>query len=85
MVLTTRFVVPPSRAGVGDPKQPAQIGTIRPPALLSLALPHLPPPLPTIILTVLKYLQIGGIFLNDIAALLFGVGFFVWLSSWLAP
>lgn len=52
--------------------------------LLSLALPHLPPPLPSIILNGMKYMQIGSVFLDDVAVLLFGVGFVVWLASWFA-
>ncbi|PSS00609.1 hypothetical protein PHLCEN_2v4119 [Hermanssonia centrifuga] len=58
------------------------VDPIRPHMLVSLALPHLPPPLPSIILNVMKYLQIGSVFLDDIAALLFGVGLLVWLASW---
>lgn len=52
--------------------------------LLSLALPHLPSPLPSIILSGMKYLQIGSIFVDDIAVLLFGIGVLIWVASWFA-
>lgn len=52
--------------------------------LLSLALPHLPSPLPSIILNGMKYLQIGSIFVDDIAVLLFGIGVLIWVASWFA-
>lgn len=47
---------------------------IEPPFLVTLALPHLPPPLPQLILNGLKYLRMGGSFLDDLAGLLFGLG-----------
>lgn len=52
--------------------------------LLALALPHLPPPLPAVITNGLKYLQIGGVFLDDISALIVGVGFLIWVANWVA-
>lgn len=55
---------------------------IRPPTLLALALPHLPQPIPKIITHVLKYIQMGSLFLNDVAALLFGMGVLIYYSSW---
>lgn len=55
---------------------------VQPPMLLALALPHLPPPLPSVILNGMKYLQIGSVFLDDIAILLFGIGLIVWIASW---
>ncbi len=57
---------------------------IQPPMLLALALPHLPPPLPAVITNGLKYLQIGGVFLDDISALIVGVGFLIWVANWVA-
>lgn len=56
----------------------------RPPFLLELALPHLPPPAPKIIITSLQYLQMGGMILNDLAVLIFGIGMVVLISSWKA-
>jgi len=55
---------------------------IQPPMLISLALPHLPPALSTVILAGLTYLQIGGVFLDDIAGIVVGFGFIVAVSSW---
>lgn len=57
---------------------------VQPPMLLSLALPHLPAPLPSVIINGMKYMQIGSVFFDDIAVLLFGVGFIIWLASWFA-
>ena len=36
------------------------------------------------ILNGMKYMQIGSVFLDDIAVLLFGVGFIIWFASWFA-
>jgi len=47
---------------------------IEPPFLVSLALPHLPPPFPSLILNGLKYIHMCGFFLDDLAGLLFGLG-----------
>lgn len=60
------------------------LDTIQPPMLLSLALPQLPKPLPSVILTGMKYMQIGGAFLDDLAALIFGLGMIVWVATWLS-
>ncbi|KAI8983280.1 hypothetical protein BD414DRAFT_77199 [Trametes punicea] len=57
---------------------------VQPPMLLALALPHLPPPLPTIITNGMKYLQIGGVFFDDISAVIVGLGFLVWAASWVS-
>ena len=57
---------------------------IRPPMLLAFALPHLPPPLPAVITNGLKYLQIGGVFLDDVSALLVGTGLLIWAAGWVA-
>ncbi|RDX51570.1 hypothetical protein OH76DRAFT_1435579 [Lentinus brumalis] len=61
-----------------------RLDPIQPPMLLALALPHLPPPLPAVITNGLKYLQIGGVFLDDISALIVGVGFLIWVANWVA-
>ncbi|KAG6820135.1 hypothetical protein H0H93_005010 [Arthromyces matolae] len=60
------------------------VDAVQPPMLLSLALPHLPPPLPSIITNALKYLQMGFLFLDDLAGVLVGLGFIVMLSGWFA-
>lgn len=58
--------------------------TTQPPMLLMLALPHLPKPLPTLVLTGLKYIQMGSTLLDDIAAVLVALGLLVAVSGWLA-
>jgi GET complex subunit GET2 len=52
--------------------------------LVALALPHLPPPFPSIILNILKYFQMGGLFLDDVAGLVVGVGFLILFAGWSA-
>ncbi|KAG6886558.1 hypothetical protein C0992_003383 [Termitomyces sp. T32_za158] len=55
---------------------------VQPPTLLAFVLPHLPPPLPSIIVNGLKYLQMGSLFLDDLAGLLVGIGFIIMFSGW---
>ncbi|KAG5636000.1 hypothetical protein H0H81_009427 [Sphagnurus paluster] len=57
---------------------------VQPPTLVALALPHLPPPLPSVIINGMKYLQMGSLFLDDLAGLIVGMGFLVLFSSWWA-
>lgn len=57
---------------------------VQPPMLLALALPHLPSPLPAIVTNGMKYLQIGGVFFDDISALIVGIGLLVWAASWVS-
>jgi len=57
---------------------------IQPPALLALALPHLPPPIPTLITTGFKYFNMGGLFLNDVSTAVVGVGLVVWLAGFIS-
>lgn len=54
---------------------------MQPPMLLALALPSLPPPLPAIITNGMKYLQIGGVFFDDLSALIVGIGFLIWVAG----
>ncbi|KAF8525113.1 hypothetical protein BU17DRAFT_42083 [Hysterangium stoloniferum] len=54
----------------------------RPPMLLGLVLPYLPPPFPKAILTSLKYFQMGSLVLDDLAILIFGIGLVVFVSNW---
>ncbi|KAJ7433561.1 hypothetical protein FB451DRAFT_1345085 [Mycena latifolia] len=56
----------------------------RPPMLLALALPHLPPPIPAMIVHGMKYLQMGSLFLDDVAAVIVGIGLIIWLATWRA-
>lgn len=57
---------------------------VQPPALLALALPHLPPPLPSLITNGLGYLRMGKAFLDDMAAIVFGIGMIILITSWFA-
>ncbi|KAJ6477288.1 hypothetical protein DFH09DRAFT_1266411 [Mycena vulgaris] len=56
----------------------------RPPMLLGLVMPHLPPPIPAVIVYGMKYLQMGSLFLDDIAAVIVGIGLVIWLATWRA-
>jgi hypothetical protein len=53
----------------------------QPPLLLALALPHLPKPLPSIIMYGLRYLQILGTLVDDLAAAVVAMGFFIAASK----
>ncbi|KAK7688122.1 hypothetical protein QCA50_008492 [Cerrena zonata] len=57
---------------------------VQPPMLLSFALPHLPAPLPSIILNGLKYIQIAGVFFDDLSAVVVALGLLVWIANWVA-
>lgn len=57
---------------------------VQPPALLALALPHLPPPFPSIITNGLRYIQMGGAILDDLSAVVFGIGMVVLITGWFA-
>ncbi|KAG6874132.1 hypothetical protein C0995_005548 [Termitomyces sp. Mi166 len=60
------------------------LDTAQPPTLLTFVLPHLPPPLPSVIVNAFKYLQMGSLFLDDLAGLLVGIGFIIMFSGWFA-
>jgi hypothetical protein len=53
---------------------------VDPPPLISLVLPYLPPPFPSITIHGLKYIELGRALLDDVAGLLFGIGVVVWIS-----
>ncbi|KAA1468304.1 hypothetical protein DENSPDRAFT_833549 [Dentipellis sp. KUC8613] len=55
----------------------------QPPPLLAMALPHLPKPLPSIIVYGLKYMHMAGILLDDLAAVIFVMGFIVSITGYL--
>ncbi|KAK2459756.1 hypothetical protein APHAL10511_008188 [Amanita phalloides] len=57
--------------------------TLRPPAFLSLVLPHLPPQISTFVVSGLRYLQMGSMLLDDIAWVLVGLGFLVYVANWI--
>lgn len=48
-----------------------------------MALPILPPSLRSTVMNGLRYFQMFGVLLDDLAAALIGVGLFVYLSTWL--
>lgn len=48
-----------------------------------MALPVLPPLLRSAIVNGLRYFQMFGVLLDDLAAALISVGLFVYLSTWL--
>jgi hypothetical protein len=56
---------------------------VQPPTLVALALPHLPPPLPSLIINGMKYMQMGSLFLDDLSGLVVGIGFIVYFSGWI--
>ncbi|KAF8816710.1 hypothetical protein BYT27DRAFT_7333322 [Phlegmacium glaucopus] len=56
--------------------------SVQPPMLLAMTLPHLPPPFPSIIINSLKYMQMGSLFLDDLAGLVVGIGFIIYFSGW---
>jgi len=56
---------------------------ISPPTILSMALPVLPPSLRSTVMNGLRYFQMFGVLLDDLAAALISVGLFVYLSTWL--
>jgi len=57
---------------------------VQPPTLLALALPHLPQPLPSLIINGLKYMQMGSLFLDDLSGIVVGTGLIIYFSGWLA-
>lgn len=48
-----------------------------------MVLPVLPPTLRSTVMNGLRYFQMFGVLLDDLAAALIGVGLFVYLSTWL--
>ncbi|KAF9221295.1 hypothetical protein BS17DRAFT_738000 [Gyrodon lividus] len=57
---------------------------VQPPALLTLAMSHFPPPFPSLIMNGLRYFRMGGAFLDDLAAVVFGIGMIIAIASWFA-
>ncbi|KAK7468372.1 hypothetical protein VKT23_002888 [Stygiomarasmius scandens] len=54
------------------------------PSLLSIALPHLPAPIPSIVVNGAKYLQMASAFFDDFALVAVGMGFLVWIAGYLS-
>ncbi|PFH48214.1 hypothetical protein AMATHDRAFT_150439 [Amanita thiersii Skay4041] len=55
---------------------------LQPPTLLAIALPHLPQQLSSIVVNGLRYLKMGSMLLDDIAWLVVGLGFLVYIATW---
>jgi len=53
----------------------------KPPLLLALALPHLPKPIPSILMYGLRYSQLIGTLADDLAAAVVAIGLFIAASS----
>jgi hypothetical protein len=54
---------------------------VRPPVVVQMALLSLPQPIPSLIMNCYKYSQILGVLLDDIAGVIVGIGFSVWLAN----
>jgi hypothetical protein len=54
----------------------------RPPTLLALVLPSLPPQISAVIVHGMKYMQMGSMVLDDVAAVVVGIGLVIWLATW---
>lgn len=54
------------------------------PTLLSMASPFLPPHISFIVINAWKYVGLILMLLNDVAAVLVGIGFLTWLATWSA-
>ncbi|KAG9094313.1 hypothetical protein FRC06_010906 [Ceratobasidium sp. 370] len=52
-----------------------------PTGLLGIAIPHLPQPLPSVIMHSMKYLKLGGALLDDLSIVIFIFGVTIWLAS----
>lgn len=48
-----------------------------------MAIPHLPPPIPTYIRNAFQWLQIATLLLDDVAVFIVGLGVIVNASAWL--
>ncbi|KZV61256.1 hypothetical protein PENSPDRAFT_659057 [Peniophora sp. CONT] len=57
------------------------LDAVQPPMLLALAIPHLPPPLPTVITHGLKYIKMIGALLDDLAAAIVALALCAWIAS----
>jgi len=53
----------------------------KPPLFLTLALPYLPRPLPSILMYSLRYLQLIGTLADDLAAAVVAIGLYIAASS----
>lgn len=46
-----------------------------------MAIPHLPKPFPALITNGFKYVEIGNMFIDDLAVAIFAIGIVVWIAS----
>jgi hypothetical protein len=51
------------------------------PAIVSLALPALPPPIPSLVRNGVKYSQIFTVMLDDLSGVIVALGFVIWASG----
>jgi len=56
-------------------------GVFRPPALLNMILLSLPQHISPWVMRCFSYWQLAGIFLDNLAALIFGVGVLIWIAT----
>jgi len=57
---------------------------VPPPGWLAMATGVLPPPIPSLIMNTMKYLRTGGMLLDDLAAVVVGMGVLILVAGWLA-
>ena len=50
-----------------------------------MALPALPAPIPSLVMTALKWAGMVGVVLDDLSVVVVGVGLVVWASSFVGP
>ncbi|KAK0463891.1 uncharacterized protein EV420DRAFT_1520601 [Desarmillaria tabescens] len=74
---TIQIVLHSTRIFVGTDAAPL-------PFLLNMAVPLLPPQLSSTIVYGWKYISLFSMLLDDLAGLIVGLGFIVWLASWFA-
>ncbi|TRM63009.1 hypothetical protein BD626DRAFT_44630 [Schizophyllum amplum] len=60
------------------------VDAVQPPALLALALPHLPPALSSTIVHGMKYVRMAGLVLDDVAFLVLALAALVVVAGWMA-
>ena len=51
--------------------------------MFAIVIRHLPPTISLVLLSGLKYVRMGGTFLDDVAGAIVGLGFVVWVSRWI--
>ena len=69
---------------VRPPAEPFAQEKTRLPALLGMAMPVLPPHIASIVVNGYKYIGLFSMLLDDVAAIVFGIGLFVYFATWFA-